>query len=315
MSETDQPTNASRLPGTVFQQPWWLDAVAPGSWSEARVTQGERLVARMPYVLNKRLGLSMITMPPLTQTLGPWIESRAKTRDQLGEQKKRLTELIDQLPRFDYFSQRLPGTLKNWLPFHWRGFECSARCTYVLDDLSDEQLVWDRFASQLRRGIRKAKKRVQIRTDLGVERFLDLNELTFKRQGLALPYSREFIRRLDSACETQDARRIFFAEDAEGRLHAAAYIVWDDQTAYYLMGGADPGLRESAAQSLVLWEAIRFAAARGLTFDFEGSMIEAIEKFFRQFGAEQRSYFVIRGYSPRMRILRAMRSLTGRTAA
>jgi hypothetical protein len=132
-----------------------------------------------------------------------------------------------------------------------------------------------------------------VRADLDIERFIDLNEMTFLRQGRSLPYSRELVRRLDDACQQQECRKVFFAEDARGNLHAAVYIVWDDEAAYYLMGGSDPDLRASSASTLLVWEAIRFAATVSRSFDFEGSMIEPIESFFRGFGARQVPYFRI----------------------
>ena len=82
-----------------------------------------------------------------------------------------------------------------------------------------------------------------------------------------------------------------FAEDAEGKIHAAAYIVWDKHTTYYLMGGGDPELRNSGATSAVMWEAIRYASSINTSFDFEGSMIEPVERFVRGFGAKQVPYF------------------------
>lgn len=160
--------------------------------------------------------------------------------------------------------------------------------------------------------MRKARKQLVVRSDLGLDRFLDLNAQTFERQGLPLPYSRELVVRLDSACREHHCSKIFFAEDAQGRVHAAAYIVWDEQAAYYLMGGADPELRSSGATSLVLWEAIQFAAGVTRTFDFEGSMIESIERYFRAFGARQKPYCrVTKANSLR---LRAALTLTGTLA-
>src|SRR5260370_7073664 len=93
---------------------------------------------------------------------------------------------------------------------------------------------------------------------------------------------------------------MFFAEGPEGRIHAAVYIIWDDRSAYYLMGAADPELRNSGATSLLLWEAIQFAATVTRSFDFEGSMIESIERFFRAFGAKQKPYFHISRMIPLM---------------
>jgi hypothetical protein len=41
---------------------------------------------------------------------------------------------------------------------------------------------------------------------------------------------------------------------------------------------------------LVLFESIKFAMQSKRAFDFEGSMIESIEKYFRTFGAIQKPY-------------------------
>ena len=63
--------------------------------------------------------------------------------------------------------------------------------------------------------------------------------------------------------------------------------------AYYLQGGNHPDLRNSGAASLVMWEAIQFASTVTQQFNFAGSMIPSIERFFRGFGATQVPYFSI----------------------
>ena len=129
--------------------------------------------------------------------------------------------------------------------------------------------------------VRKAENRhnLKAREDLGIDAFLDLNVQTFERQGIDSPIRKDFIRRLDAACEAKECRKILIAEDPEGQRHAGIYIVWDEESAYYLMGGSDPSLRSSGATSLCLWEAIRFASATTQSFDFEGSMLEPVERF------------------------------------
>ncbi len=293
---------------SLFQQPWWLDAVAPNQWDEVTVKRGGEIVARLPYVIKKRKGLTILSMPQLTQTLGPWLRpSKAKYAKQLSEQKDLMTELIQKLPRFDYFFQNFHYSITNWLPFYWQGFEQTTRYTYVLENLSDSQKMWDGMLPKIRTDIKKAQNRfgLGIRTDLGVDAFLDMNELTFTRQGMKLPYSRDFVRRLDHACETHNARRVFFAQDKDSRIHAAVYTVWDENSAYYLMGGSDPDMRNSGANSLCMWEAIKFASTVTKKFDFEGSMIEPVERFFRAFGAKQIPYFHITKTNSRLLRLRS----------
>ena len=124
--------------------------------------------------------------------------------------------------------------LSNWLPFYWRGFEQTTRYTYVIEPLADLERVWSEFSKKLRWEIRKAQKQLTLRTDLGIERFLDINALTFKRQGLDIPYGRDVVRRVDVACAKHQARRMFFAEDARGRTHVAKYVAWNEVSAYYL---------------------------------------------------------------------------------
>ncbi|NEP55948.1 MAG: GNAT family N-acetyltransferase [Symploca sp. SIO2G7] len=300
----------------IFQQPWWLESVAPNAWDAVEVKRNGDLIARMPYAITRKNGLKLLTMPKLTQTLGPWLTlSTAKYAKQLGQQKDLMTSLISQLPHYDYFCQNFHYSVTNWLPFYWKGFHQTSYYTYCLDRLDDLEKVWSESQENIRTDIRKARKQVTVRTDLGVDDFLCVNALTFKRQGKPLPYSSKLVQRLDTACLEYQARKIFFAEDIQGRIHAAIYIVWDENSAYYLMGGADPELRNSGATSLLMWEAIQFAATVTKKFDFEGSMIESVERFFRAFGARQIPYFQVTDMSRRMKLLKTgkemLRFLTG----
>lgn len=281
---------------SIFQKPWWLDAVAPGQWGAAEIKSEDNIIARFPYVIKKRYGGTILTQPPLTQTLGPWLHpSKAKYANMLSEQKNLMTELISQLPPFDMFMQNFHYSITNWLPFYWQGFSQTTRYTYVIEDLTDTNKVWDGFLANIRTDIKKAQNRfgVEVYNEPDIDAFLDVNELTFVRQGKRLPYPRDFVKRLDEACAAHDARKIFFGRDKEEKIHAAVYIIWDENSAYYLMGGGDPELRNSGATSLCMWEAIQFAATVTNCFDFEGSMLEPVERFVRAFGAKQKPYFTI----------------------
>ena len=299
---TSEDTTTHR--NSIFQQPWWLNAAAPEAWNAVVVEKNGVVHARMPYTKKRRFGLVYLSCAQLAPILGPWIApTGAKYAKALAHEKDLMFALIEQLPPHDYFLQNFHYSINNWLPFYWKGFNQTVRYTYVIEDLTDLARVWAGFMENIRREVRKASKQLKVRDDLGLEQFLDINTLTFKRKGKRLPYSREYVRRLDAACVTHNARRMFFAEDAHRRVHAAAYIVWDENSAYYLMGGVDPALMGSGAMSLVMWEAIQFVATVSRKFDFEGSMIEPVERFFRAFGARQVPYFRVTRLSRRMRLL------------
>jgi hypothetical protein len=293
---TLEETRGDSIPSVncVFEQPWWLDAVAPGQWAAAEIKRGDKVVARLPYMHRRRLGLTTIGQPPFTQTLGPWLAPmEGKYARRVETEKKLLGQLVEALPEFDFFRQSLSPTLTNWLPFYWAGFEATIRYTYRICDLTDLDRVKSEFQEHVRRGIKKAENAVEIDRDFPLDDLLRLNEQTYARQGVKSPDDPDLIRRLDAACASHGARRIIGAVDAGGRTHAALYVVWDDQTLYALINARDPELQTFGSNTLLYWEAIKLAAEVSQLFDFEGSMLEPIEHFFRGFGGRQTPYFSI----------------------
>ena len=233
----------------------------------------------------------------LTQTLGPWLANPplgTKYAKKLAREKDLMEALIDQLPDYQLFRQNFAPDIVNWLPFYWRGFQQTTRYTYRLTNLDTPEVIWSGFQENIRREIRKAKKQgVVVERSSDIDTFLDVNELTFQRQGIQIPYSRSYVKRLFAACQFNEAGGIFLARGKDGRVHSGNLVVWNEHCAYYLMGGGDPELRNSGASSLAMWHAIQFAATVSRVFDFEGSMIEPVERFFRGYGAEQTPYFTI----------------------
>lgn len=297
----------------IFNQAWWLDSVAGDNWAVVLVEKGGRVQAALPYTLNKRLGLTMIIQPLLTQHLGPWLRAnQGKMTRVLAREKDLLQALYKQLPSHSYYAQNWHYACANWLPLHWLGYEQTTRYTYRINQIDDFDVLWSGLDTNIRTDIRKAtnKEQVEVKTDLSIDDFLSLNKKVFARQGMVLPYSEDLVRRIDSAARFRNAGKSFIAVDDKGRHHAGVYIVWDSNSAYYLLGGGDPDLRNSGATSLCMWEAIKYASTVTKSFDFEGSMIEPIERFFRAFGAVQTPYFSIsKTNSKALKFYRCVRGL------
>lgn len=293
----------------IFQQPWWLDAVAQGRWGEVTVERNGRVLARLPYAVRGRRRLRMLTMPPLTQTLGPWLErSTAAAARALSQEMSVLGELEAALPPAHAFVQHFSPTVLNALPFYWAGYRLELRYTYRLHGLRSPDALWDGLRGNIRREIRKARSQLEVRDDLGLDRFYAIWRKTFARQGLQPTTSRAQLERLDSACAERDARTMLFAQDAAQRVHAVIYVVWDRHAAFHLLGGADPELRTSGASSLLMWEAIMRARAVTDVFDFEGSMLKPVERFLRAFGSRQTPYLRVSRASLGARAALALRA-------
>lgn len=296
----------------LFAQDWWLDAACgAGGWDVAVVVGGDvRVDAALPFSVRRRAGFGILSQPPFTPRLGPWIRD-GQDHSRHGTEFHLMAELADALPRFDRYAQNWSYEVTNWLPFFWKGFQQTTRYSYVLPDLSSEEAIWAGMRSNIRREIRKASGRygLRLRDDLELDVLLKLNELTYERRGMTPPDGAT-LRRIDDACRDRDCRRLIVAEDERGRRHAAGYFVWDAESAYYLVGGMDPMLRTSGAMSLVMWSGIRLACRVTKRFDFEGSMVESIARFFRAFGGEQIGYsYVTKTPS---RLLRTVLTARGR---
>ncbi|EAP77337.1 GNAT family N-acetyltransferase [Roseovarius nubinhibens] len=282
----------------LFSQAWWLDAaVGPEAWDVALVRKGERIEAALPFYVRQRFGITVLTVPNLTPALGPWLRPYAgKSNKRIARQKSLLTDLFQSLPPHDLYQQNWHVDQQNWQPLYWKGYEQSTGYTYRLEDLSDTDAIWRAMDQNNRNDIRKARDRegVRIRQAVSTKEAVDVCGKTFERQGLSVPYSESYVESLVSAAERHGAVDLLVAEGQSCELHAAAIIVYGPDTAYYIMGGGDPEHRNSGAASLILWEAIQRSSERVKIFDFEGSMIEPIERFFRGFGGRQTPYMSIR---------------------
>jgi hypothetical protein len=240
-------------------------------------------------------------MPESTPYLGPWFRpSSAKLANRLSEEKDLINDLVKGLPSFAFFQQSFHPLFQNWQPFHWHGFSESAHITYWLDDTSDTDRIWAGTRDNIRTDVKKARKAVEVREHDDFGLVIEMHKKTLARQGNPFLCNDSMLRKLDPAAKAASSRKIIAAFDAQNRCHAAAYFLWDRHAVYYYTSGGDPELRNSGAGTLLVWHGILLANQLGLAFDFEGSMQEPIERFFRSFGGRQISVPIVQKTNSRL---------------
>lgn len=281
----------------LFLQFDWLNTIAdPDNWDVALVGRQNDVQAFMPYFKKRKLQFDIITVPPLTPYSGPWIHypEEQKEATRLSFEKKMMEQLIEQLPKTDKFIQYFHPEITNWLPFHWNGFEQSTRYTYILDDLSDSDTLYENLQGNIRREINKAKKILTVSETDDVSILHQLKEKDYQAKGEEINYSKDYFERIYNMLSEKGAGKAWVAKDEKGNVVASLLLAWDADSAYYLAGATDPNKKNTGAMSLLMWTAILFASSITNKFNFEGSMVEPIERFFRAFGAKQTPYFEIR---------------------
>ncbi len=273
---------------SVFEQPWWLDTVAEEKWGEAIVKDGENVIARLPYVIED----GVIETPPYTQTLGIWMDPKirafARGNHQLHQQKEIIAQLLEQLPKAKSISMTLDHANSYILPFRWHGFRIEPTFSYRIKDLTDLNQVKSRISKSVCRDGRSAEKKLIVEEfSHDVDALIELQRMTFAAQNRQPPYPADFTRRVVERAIAANAGNLMIAKDASGALHSSVFFLYDENVCYYLIGGKNPEFKTDGANDLLLSKGISFAAEVSHAFDFEGSMVEGIEDFFRKFGGEQ----------------------------
>ena len=296
----------------LFQQHWWLDAVCGhNNWNTVIYENNGNILGAWAYPIKKKKSFTLINAPMLTPGTLPIITyfPGQKLASKISHEQQILDELINRLPKFDLFDLYFLPDYKNHLSFHWKGFTQTTRYTYLIKDLTNLDKVFEEFNASIRTQIRKAEKEIIITETDDIELFYKINALTFKRQNKKVPYSLSYVKQIDDACIKNNCRKILLAKDNEGNIHAAIYLVWDAESAYYLMGGADETYKSSGAYSLLIWEGLKKSAQLTKQFNFCGSMLPTVERFFRSFGGEQAPYLHIKKINSKaLKLLLALKS-------
>ena len=284
--------NQDRMPFSM-KFSWWNEVVLT-DWEVAVVANQSQVIAVWPYFVRKKGPWKMLSNPHFTPYCGPIINypEGQKTDKRISFEHKIHQQLINQLPHFSELRQNLPLNCKNSLAFIWNDFTVQNRFTYLLDLTQTEDSIWNNFRENIRRQIRKAEKTLKV----NIHEDYSLIESTLKGSyhGQKSPYpgyESSLFERIAIYLKKHSTGKLFKAVDEENNVHSNLTLVWDNTSAYYLIGGADAAFKNSGALSLLMWQAIKEAKKEGKQFfNFEGSIIPSIEKYFRGFGGELSSY-------------------------
>ncbi|HTZ71422.1 MAG TPA: GNAT family N-acetyltransferase [Acetobacteraceae bacterium] len=280
---------------TVFHENWWLAAASGDAWQEVTVHAGAKLVGRLPYVLSPvAAGHRLLAQPELTHVLGPAIDPGAGSPvNQVLKRDAILRELVESLPAASGFHCTFHRDVADTLVFQERGYRTSVQFTHVVAAGAPGEL-WSAMRDKTRNAIRRAELQfcvAELDDPVAFAAFYDEN----LRERSATNYYRRIIP-IGAAALERGRGRFLVALDGSGRSAAAIFIVWDSQTAYYLLSTRrqDAG---NGAISLLIWHAMRDSAARRLVFDFDGVALPGSRVFYTGFGGRAVPRFIVSRYT------------------
>ena len=272
-----------------------MEAAEKVESGESRVESGESIVAAMPYLFRKKWWMRWIAMPQMTQIGGIWLdENREFSTEELASVCEEINRQLEAM-KLHYVYEQYPVGSPCVEQMKALGFKAKERITYRIDDLRDLDKVIDKFSKNKKRQLQKSLS-LHAEGGMTAEEFYAFHQACLAAKKKKISYSREFLLVLEQKAHRLKQSQILTIRNADKMVYAAAFLVWDEQRMYYLIPAIHPDYQESGAGALLVLEAIKSAREKGVSFDFEGSMIRGVAQHYKQFGSTPYKYYSIEKY-------------------
>ena len=277
--------------GINYARSWYLDVIWP-NWQGIHIFYKKQLHAVMPLRVASKYSIRYALQPMFSQYEGVFFKKlEGKTEKVLALKKKLVQAAVEavQKKRLRQFVIHFAPEFDYPLPFHWAGFTLQARYSYWLDNHADKATIFKNFNERTRTYINKAN-----RSGLAAKQVKDIGELiqlSKKHDSYLVDY--QLLNQLWQVLQAKGAGKALEVRDEKGTLHAGLVYQVSGEKQVHLFSAKDPKLSSLGGMSLAIWESIQRAGEDIKTHDFEGSMLQPVEHFFRGFGTRPVPYLRI----------------------
>jgi lipid II:glycine glycyltransferase (peptidoglycan interpeptide bridge formation enzyme) len=263
--------------GTIFNCLEWLNIFGEKLKIFGIYDNNNIMIGGFYLYVDSKAGMKYYRNPPFTPFIGLFFENKAQNKVKSHSYEKsiisQIADFISKLP-YQILSIAFQKDFIDMQPFIWEKYKVVPNYTYIIDLSQSIDKINSELASERRNDLKKAYKDeviVEKTEDFNIVKSLVLN--TFNR-----------IKNNSFA----------FTSYLNKTPIATCFCIYDKSTAYYLLGGYDSENRHKGAGALAIWQSIQYAKSLNLDyFDFEGSMVKPIERYFRGFGGDMYPYYTI----------------------
>ncbi|XVV10323.1 GNAT family N-acetyltransferase [Actinoplanes sp. CA-131856] len=270
----DRATYDDRL---IFHTRPWLRFVAEAQGATpvlAVAEDGHETVGHFTGLMSRRFGLRILGSP-----MAGWTTSYAGFLLRPGASRRAALEALMPFAFDDLGCAHLEIRDRHLtvddLP--GLGLQWDTAPTAVISLAPSEDELFAAMASACRRNIRKAAKSGIVIEEVPAgdpsfaAEFYDQLRDVFAKQNLVPTYPIDRVRSLMSCVGPSGNLLLLRARDAGGRCTATAILPWHHRTMYFWGGASYRADQLSRPNEALIWHALRWARARGLTeFDFVG---------------------------------------------
>ncbi len=279
----------------VFGSKKWLQVYGDELELVGIYRDAQQLSGGFFFTNARRKGIGMIKLPPYTPHCGFFYESSATNR---ASQSNNIQEVMTEV--VTYLSQKkanllilaFPSNVQALQRFIWNSYKVIPAYTYRLDLIKELEQLRENFDPKHRNAISKAlKDGIVVKDTSDNEKSLSFFRHALQESG-ANVYEKELRNIL---LQFSDATNSFTLQaEKNGTPCGIVHCIYDAVSCYYLLGGVDKRSGLQGVNHLLVSESIARAKSLGCkVFDFEGSMLQGVEKFFRGFGPDLFPYFTV----------------------
>lgn len=280
----------------VFASKLWLSVYKQDLKLIGIYKDEHQLIGGFYFLQTKKYGFTFIKLPPYTPHCGLFFLNESINQSSILNFQKEVIEEVNQ-----YISKQsssltvlaLPSTIVDTQPFIWSNYKVIPNYTYRINLSQSIDQIKSQFDSKNRNAINKAVKEevVVFENHLNNQQLFDFFSNSLNTTG-ANVYQTELKNIFLQFANTSNS---FSLTAKKGDVVLGnVFCVYDKNACYYLLGGIDKSSGIQGINNLLLLKSIEKAKELGCSvFDFEGSMLKGVEKFFRSFGPELFPYYTI----------------------
>lgn len=280
----------------VFVSEKWLSIYGEQLQVVGIYKDEHQLIGGFCYLKIKKWGFDFIKLPPYTPHCCLFFGSGSKNN---AARSTSLKELMNEV--CNYLEKEksaltilaFPSQVVDLQPFIWQKYKVVPNYTYRIDLSPTIEEIQTHFDPKNRNAINKAlKEEVELAyNSLSNEELYRFFKNHLKTAG-ANVYERELKGIFSEFSE--NANSFSVQARKKNQLLGTVFCVVDKNTCYYLLGGVDKNSGVAGINNVLVLKSIEKARELGCrVFDFEGSMLKGVEKFFRSFGGELVPYYTV----------------------
>tara|TARA_B110000240_G_scaffold196022_1_gene246972 strand:+ start:2465 stop:3430 length:966 start_codon:yes stop_codon:yes gene_type:complete len=282
----------------VFNTKEWINISYDNNFGLLGIFNKSQELIGSFYYYNFKRGkiLTQISAPPFSPSCGLFIDDKTINPAQKNTFRKKILALVRDYfeeQKFDIFSLPFPQEYVDMQEFIWKGYSVQPRYTYQLNLSESKEDLLVKMSSERRKNIKKAEKDgIIARKETSFEKAKELIYGTYSKQNIKV--NTQVLDSVFSSFSTEENSICYVSYNKEGKAISTVFCVYDKEVCYYILGGYNSEDRHEGAGALAIWSAIKMAQEKGVkTFDFEGSMLPAVEKYFRGFGGEMIPFYSV----------------------